>query len=44
MPLLALLFRYVVEERMGTIILSAFIAHTALHWALERWDALKEVF
>ncbi len=29
-PLLEVLFRYVVAERMGTIILSALVAHTAL--------------
>ena len=27
-----LLFRYVVAERIGTIILSALVAHTAWHW------------
>jgi hypothetical protein len=42
-PLLTLLFRYVVAERIGTIILSAFIAHTAWHWAVERWVALKTI-
>ncbi|MEP6782950.1 MAG: HupE/UreJ family protein [Acidobacteriota bacterium] len=40
-PALILLFRYVVEERMGTIILSALVAHTAVHWASERWTVLK---
>jgi len=32
----------VVAERMGTIILSAFVAHTAWHWMLERWTLLRE--
>jgi hypothetical protein len=41
-PLLGLLFRYVVAERMGTIILSAIVAHTAWHWMLERWDVLRK--
>jgi HupE / UreJ protein len=41
-PLLDLLFRYVVAERMGTIILSALVAHTAWHWMLERWDRLSQ--
>jgi len=41
-PLLNLLFRYVVAERMGTIILSALVAHTAWHWMLERWDTLQQ--
>jgi hypothetical protein len=40
-PLLGLLFRYVVKERMGTIILSALVAHTGWHWMLERWDVLR---
>ena len=40
-PLLALLFRYVVEERMGTILLSALVAHTAWHWASDRYTTLK---
>jgi hypothetical protein len=41
-PLLELLFRFVVAERMGTIILSAFVAHTGWHWMLERWDRLSQ--
>jgi len=41
-PLLVLLFRYVVAERAGTILLSALIAHTAWHWMLERWGALRQ--
>jgi uncharacterized membrane protein len=39
-PALGLLFRFVVAERMGTILLSALVAHTAWHWALERGTAL----
>ena len=35
-PALQLLFRYVVAERMGTIILSALVAHTAWHWMIDR--------
>ncbi len=41
-PLLDLLFRYVVKERMGTIILSALVAHTGWHWMLDRWDRLSQ--
>jgi hypothetical protein len=41
-PALGLLCRYVVAERMGTIILSAFVAHTAWHWTAERWDRLRQ--
>jgi len=40
-PALAFLFRFVVEERMGTILLSALVAHTAWHWALDRGTALS---
>ncbi len=40
-PALRLLFRYVVEPRMGTIILSAFIAHTGWHWMLDRGAVLR---
>jgi uncharacterized membrane-anchored protein YitT (DUF2179 family) len=35
-PALQLMFRYVVAERMGTIILSAIVAHTAWHWMIDR--------
>jgi hypothetical protein len=35
-PALNLLFRFVVAERMGTIILSIIVAHTAWHWMTER--------
>ncbi len=41
-PALELLFRYVVAERMGTIILSALVAHTAWHWMTERFDRLRQ--
>jgi hypothetical protein len=41
-PALQLLFRYVVAERLGTIILSALIAHTAWHWSAERWEQLRQ--
>ena len=41
-PALDLLFRYVVAERMGTIILSALVAHTAWHWMIERATVLSE--
>lgn len=42
LPVLAWLFRKVVAERMGTIILSAIVAHTAWDWMLERGAALGE--
>jgi hypothetical protein len=39
-PMLGLLFRYVVPERLGIIILSALVVHTAWHWMLERGELL----
>ncbi len=41
-PALQALFRFVVAERMGTILASAFVAHTAWHWTVERWTALRQ--
>ena len=39
-PALIFLFRYVVAERIGTILLSALVAHTAWHWTVDRGVAL----
>jgi hypothetical protein len=39
-PLLNILFRYVVAERLGTIILSVIVGHTA--WMIERFDVLRQ--
>ena len=39
-PLLALTFRFLVAERIGTILMSALVAHTAWHWATERGTVL----
>jgi HupE/UreJ protein len=41
-PALELVFRYVVAERMGAIILSALVAHTGWHWMTERFDRLRQ--
>jgi len=41
-PALTLLFRRVVPERVGTILLSAVVAHTAWHWMAARWTALRQ--
>ena len=41
-PLLDALFRFVVAERMGTIILSALVAHTAWHWMIDRGSQLQK--
>jgi hypothetical protein len=41
-PLLNILFRHVVAERMGVIILSAIVAHQAWHWMIERLGVLAQ--
>ena len=41
-PVLQLFFRYAVAERMGTIILSALVAHTSWHWMLDRARVLGQ--
>ncbi len=41
-PILDVLFRFVVAERMGTIILSALVAHTGWHWMIERGEILQQ--
>jgi hypothetical protein len=40
-PMLEILFRFVVAERLGTIILSVLVGHTAWHWMTERADKLS---
>ncbi len=42
LPLLAVFFRRVAAERVGTIILSALVAHTGWHWMLERWETFRK--
>ena len=41
-PVLDLLFRFVAEERIGTIILSALVAHTGWHWMIDRGSQLSQ--
>jgi hypothetical protein len=41
-PALSLLFRYAVAEKIGTILLSALVAHTGWHWATERGAQLLQ--
>lgn len=41
-PALGLLFRFVVPERLGIIIISALVTHTAWHWMLERGGQLAK--
>jgi len=38
---LGLLFRFLVAQRQGTIILSALVAHQAWHWMEDRFDILE---
>ena len=40
-PVLEIVFRFVVAERMGTIILSALVAHTGWHWMIDRAEVLR---
>jgi hypothetical protein len=41
-PALTLLFRHVVAERIGTILLSALVAHSAWHWMTARGGELMQ--
>ena len=44
LPVLALLFNTArLSERLITAVISAFVAHTAWHWLVERWDTLAKV-
>src|SRR5947209_677123 len=39
-PALEVLFRFLVAERLGTIVLSVLVGHTAWHWMTERAERL----
>src|SRR6185295_17672635 len=41
-PALEFLLKRVVAERLGTIILSTMVAHTAWHWMVERFNQLRQ--
>ncbi|HSL22748.1 MAG TPA: HupE/UreJ family protein [Vicinamibacterales bacterium] len=41
-PALGAVFTFAVRERIGTIILSALVAHTAWHWTIERADRVRQ--
>jgi hypothetical protein len=41
-PLLSVTFRYVVRERVGMIVVSVIVAHTAWHWMADRYAVLRE--
>jgi hypothetical protein len=40
-PALAVIYRFVVSEPIGALVLSALIAHTPWHWMEERWALLR---
>jgi hypothetical protein len=40
-PAIALMFRYLVEARAGSFILTLLIAHTAWHWTVDRYSAFR---
>ena len=41
-PALGWVFRYVVAERLGAILLSGLVAHTAWHWTTDRYAVLRQ--
>jgi len=41
-PVLAFVFKHMMPEKIGIIILSALVAHSAWHWMAERWSALMQ--
>lgn len=41
-PVLNVLFKYFVRERVGSILLSALLAHSAWHWMLDRGNTLSQ--
>ena len=42
LPVLNILFRYLVKERVGSILLSALLAHSAWHWMLDRGNVVSQ--
>jgi hypothetical protein len=43
LPMLALVQKYLLPGRVGTIILAALAAHVGWHWLAERWEVLAKV-
>jgi hypothetical protein len=41
-PPMNFVFRHARSERVGTIVLSAVVAHTAWHWMTDRWNDLRQ--
>lgn len=42
LPVLAALFRWVLAERVGVIVISAILAHSAWHWMTDRFATLRQ--
>lgn len=42
LPLMSWILTRAVDERLGVVIASAFVAHTAWHWLAERWGVLVQ--
>ena len=42
LPVLAVLFRYVIGERVGIMLVSVFVAHSGWHWITERGGELSQ--
>jgi hypothetical protein len=43
LPVLAILFKKIINEWLGTLILSLIVAHTSWHWMVERGETLFQV-
>jgi len=41
-PAAALVFRYLIGERTGIVVVSALAGHTAWHWMDDRWELLRK--
>lgn len=41
-PALAAMFRWVVAERIGSVIVSVVLAHSAWHWMADRFSAVRQ--
>jgi len=41
-PALEVIFRFVLAERVGTILLSIVVAHVSWHWMAERWVVFSQ--
>ena len=44
LPIIIMVNRHFKQERLILVIASVFIAHTALHWTIDRWQLLSAYF